>query len=757
MVADHSVQIAIDRGGTFTDCFCSWPTEDGKGRREHIIKLLSRDPGNYEDAPREGVRRLLEIVLDRKIPRSEKLDTSKVAWLRLSTTVGTNALLERQGSRHALLITKGFGDLLQIGNQTRPKIFDLNIRRPQQLYDHVVEIDERVSLVGYAYDAKAAERAVQFDETGKVKRHYDGVEMDNVVQGMSGEAVHILKAPDSELVRQQLQSVYDNGIRTLAIVFMHSYTFADHEKLVGKIAHEMGFTHVSLSCEAMPMIKVVPRGMSCTADAYLTPVLQSYIDGFFGGFDESLRRGVEDRNADAKRTTTVEFMNSDGGLSDVKTFSGLKSILSGPAGGVVGAALTSWDEKQRQPLVMLDMGGTSTDVSRFDGRYETVFETVTAGIAIQSPQLDINTVAAGGGSRLFWRNGMFAVGPESAGAHPGPACYRKGGPLAVTDANLVLGRLIPKYFPSIFGEDESQPLDPQASQKAFKELQKTVNDGSGKDLSLEQVAAGFIRVANESMCRPIRSLTEMKGYSTAKHILVCFGGAGGQHACSLAAALGIRRILIHRYSSCLSAYGLSLADRVLERQEPSSATLSDETISSLTSRLAKLAEAVMQGLEEQGFEKSRIKIEHYLNLRYNGTDSALMIQQEQETDRSGWQKAFEDEYRQQFGFSLKAREVIVDDIRVRGVGKSFDTLGKSVFEEESETTFETVQSSDAAETSESYFDDHGKVSTPIYLLGKLRPGQSVEGPALIIDDTQTLVIEPKTIAKILQRHVIIDL
>lgn len=364
--------------------------------------------------------------------------------------------------------------------QARPDIFALNIQKPEVLYKKVIEVDERVTLMGYTSDPRREEREVKFDAEGKVTRGYDGEEGDHsdIVQGLSGEAVRILRKPDEKQVEEDLKKLYEEGYRSLAVVFIHSYTFPEHERIVGEIAKKVGFTHISLSSSAMPMIRAVPRGTSSTADAYLTPVLQDYIDGFFNGFDVSLREGVDQLSkgeVDKKeKVTRVEFMRSDGGLTDVKTFSGLHSVLSGPAGGVVGFALTSWDEKRKQPVIGLDMGGTSTDVSRFAGDYEIVFETTTAGISIQSPQLDISkfhsttiyshlrhrtiadTVAAGGGSRLFFRNGLFVSGPESAGSHPGPACYRKGGPLAVTDANLLLGRLLPQYFPKIFGKTEDQ-------------------------------------------------------------------------------------------------------------------------------------------------------------------------------------------------------------------------------------------------------------------------------------------------------------
>ncbi|KAG8714788.1 hypothetical protein FRC09_017244, partial [Ceratobasidium sp. 395] len=419
-------------------------------------------------------------------------------------------------------------DLLTIGNQSRPKIFDLNIRRPTPLFSDVLEIDERVTLVGYTSDPQATEHAVKFDQDGKLVKGYTGLGSDEksqadgpgeIVQGLSGEAIRIIKRPDEIKIKSDLQKLRDQGYTSLAICLVHSYTFPEHELIVGKIASSLGFTHISISSQLMPMIKMVPRGMSATADAYLTPILYQYLDGFFDGFDEQLRSGGIGK-------PRVEFMASDGGLLDLDNFSGLKSILSGPAGGVVGYALTSWDENEKtaiigQPIITvqfrLDVGGTSTDVSRFDGRYEKVYETTTAGVTIQSPQLDINTVAAGGGSCLTFKHGLFLAGPESAGAEPGPACYRKGGPLAVTDANLLLGRLIPDLFPKIFGKSENEPLDLEASKTAFEKVAEEIRKSSDKEYTLDEIVYGFIQVANETMCRPIRALTEARGYSTGSH------------------------------------------------------------------------------------------------------------------------------------------------------------------------------------------------------------------------------------------------
>jgi 5-oxoprolinase (ATP-hydrolysing) len=498
------------------------------------------------------------------------------------------------------------------------------------------------------------------------------------------------------------------------------------------------------------MIKMVPRGMSSTADAYLTPILREYLNGFFDGFDEELRSGGEG-------TARVEFMASDGGLLDLDNFSGLKSILSGPAGGVVGYALTSWDEKEKIPIIGIDVGGTSTDVSRYDGRYEVVIETTTAGVTIISPQLDINTVAAGGGSCLTYRNGLFLAGPESAGAEPGPACYRKGGPLAVTDANLLLGRLIPDYFPKIFGPQEDQPLDLEASKKKFEEVAERINRESGKKLSLDEIVYGFIKVANETMCRPIRSLTEARGHASSKHILASFGGAGGQHACEIARLLNIQRILIHRYSSILSAYGLALADRAFEVQEPSATFWSPNTKPDLLSRIDKLSADVTKDLARQGFSGQRVHLEKYLNMRFDGTDTALMALAPDDGS-DDFEKSFREQYKMEFGFLLEDKGIVVDDIKVRGIGKTFDTLGESVFSEVSGLTKRPVDSSKSDGQPRSvYFDELGRIDTHIYPLDKLEVGDVVKGPAIIIDDTQTIVLDPKSEATITSRHLYITL
>lgn len=427
----NKFQFSIDRGGTFTDIHCILP--DGK---EVVRKLLSEDPDNYPDAPTEGIRRVLKEFdkeNDGKYNRGDKVFTGRIGSIRMGTTVATNALLERKGERMGLLITKGFKDLLKIGNQSRQDIFDLTCAMPGLLYEDVKEVDERVMLSEF------------FDETidGNIEE-YKNSNMDVLgspmagygsrIKGVTGETVIDLKKPDLEKVRAQLEEFRANGVKSVAIVFAHSYTYDEHEKLVGEVANDMDcFTEISMSSKVMPMVKLVNRGHTACAAAYLTPKITTYLSSFREGFDEELDKVM------------LTFMKSDGGLTPVNDFGGHQAILSGPAGGVIGYAKTAFrkfsddEDDTIMPVIGFDMGGTSTDVSRYDGSLELVFETTTAGISIQAPQLDINTVAAGGGSRLFLRAGMFYVGPESAGAHPGPVCYRKSGHLAVTDANLVLG------------------------------------------------------------------------------------------------------------------------------------------------------------------------------------------------------------------------------------------------------------------------------------------------------------------------------
>lgn len=754
MSVDLRFNFAIDRGGTFTDIYC----EVYKGNELHdtvVSKLLSEDPLNYKDAPTEGIRRILERVTGSPHPRAEKVSTANIDHIRMGTTVATNALLERKGERCALLTTKGFKDLQVIGNQSRPKIFDLEIRRPDLLYEYVAEIDERVVLL------KDSEPEYNSAFLNKPER---------VVTGVGHEQLYVVRPIDEEAVRVELLRIQAMGIDSLAVCLAHSYTFSAHEQVVKRVAQELGFGQISCSSEVMPMVRMVPRGCTTCVDAYLTPVIRRYLDSFCSGFDSQMQQRVQ-----------ISFMQSDGGLTPMKSFLGNHAILSGPAGGVVGYARTSYSTTEPgitpQPVIGFDMGGTSTDVSRFDGVYEHVFESTTAGVTIQSPQLDINTVAAGGGSRLFYRNGLFVVGPESAGAHPGPVCYRKtGGLLAITDANVFLGRIQPHLFPAIFGESESEPLDYEAARVAFEEVTERINhdiqdqnkqrlSGAGsiaaKLYTVDEVAYGFIRIANEAMARPIRNLTTMKGYDVTRHALSCFGGAGPQHCCAIAKSLGMKKIYVHRHSGILSAYGLSLADIVVERQVPYSGALNIDSMPVLTAELGKLRESAHAELKSQGFVDTDMMFTGFLNCRYEGTDTALMTSVDGEdawlpysvpdTITAQYKSAFVSNYQREFGFELSGRRVLVDDIRVRAVGRTATAGSHSV---ERDTTNEivkdAVESAEPSETVSVYFEG-GRRATNVYFLNQLRPQTSIVGPAIIVQNVATVVVEPGCVA-LITRH-----
>jgi 5-oxoprolinase (ATP-hydrolysing) len=723
MADSGKITISIDRGGTFTDVHAIVP-----GRSDIIIKLLSVDPSHYQDAPTEGIRQILELATGESHPRGRPLKLDRIGCLRMGTTVATNALLERKGARSVLFTTKGFRDLLKIGDQSRPAIFDLSAARPGVLPEGVVEVNERVVPCHPAADEECFAGA-------------------RVVEGITGEKFRVVQELDLDQVRSELLRLKEQGYQSLSVALVHSFAYPEHERQIGELAEQMGFS-VTLSSKLQPMIKIVPRGMSAAADAYLTPVIKTYIDSISASFEGGLEKQQECR---------FEFMQSDGGLVDFRKFSGLKAILSGPAAGVVGFAATSWDPIEKTPVIGFDMGGTSTDVSRFDGHLEHVFGSKVAGVLIQSPQLDINTVAAGGGSILTWRNGLFYVGPESASAHPGPACYRKGGPLTVTDANLFLGRLLPEYFPHIFGPNEDQPLDTEVTAQKFHDLTQKINDErrqhSQPEYTPEQIALGFLKVADESMARPIRNLTEARGFETASHHLACFGGAGGQHACSVAASLGISRIIIHKYSSVLSAYGLALAEVVKESQEPvSSDYLSSH--SSLLQRFDDMAATATEEMQGQGFPSSQVRHEQYLNMRYEGSDTSLMILRPESS--SDFLDEFRERHRREFNFNSE-RPILVDDIRVRTIASSKVRTERSPLVQLREANMKDVTTAAANKTA-AYFDGYStRIDTPVYLLDELEKHSRITGPAVIIDKTQTIVVAPNAVANLLETCIVIDL
>ncbi|GAX27622.1 5-oxoprolinase [Fistulifera solaris] len=686
---DQKFHFSIDRGGTFTDIFCRLP--DGT---EVVRKLLSEDPAHYPDAPTEGIRQLLEEYdMTHKYPRGQPVATHRIGSIRMGTTVATNALLERNGAKMALLITKGFQDALEIGNQSRPDIFDLTCAKPGLLYETVVPIDERIVLQKYT----PAAWSQQYESR----------------KGVTGESVLIVQRPNLPKIRDDLLQLRDQGITSLAICLMHAYVYGEHETMIGELAASLRcFEHIALSHRINPMVKLVSRGHTTAAAAYLTPQITHYLTSFQQGFDENLKN------------VPLTFMKSDGGLAPVHDFGGHQAILSGPAGGVVGYAKTSYAAPT--PVIGFDMGGTSTDVSRYAGSLEHVFETVTAGVAIQAPQLDIHTVAAGGGSRLFLERGLFRVGPESSRAHPGPVCYRKNGYLAVTDANVVLGRVIPKYFPSIFGPHEDEPLDVEGARRAFEAL-TALPEANGR--SADELAYGFLQVANEAMCRPIRNLTQMKGYDITTHILACFGGAGPQHCCFMAKALGMKKVLVHKYGGILSAYGLSMADAVHEEQEPAAETYMGQLSVSGEERLQHLADRAVAALVQQGHAKESVVVERYLNLRYQGTDNSIMIKEE---PGKSFDQVFRAVYEREFGFVLEGRDVLIDDYRVRSV---FPGSTPSILPPPPKKG-----APPAIDTTRAYFEN-GWEEVPVYKSEDLAPGHVIQGPSIIVQPISTVVLE----------------
>ena len=696
----NSFRFSIDRGGTFTDVYAEVPGDPGF----RVVKLLSEDPAHYSDAPREGIRRILEEVTGRPYPK-EGFVSSDIDWIRMGTTVATNALLERKGAKTLLVTTKGFGDLLKIGNQNRPRIFDLEIRKPELLYQQVLEVDERVRL-SRSDDSQSG------------------------IVGITGEEFLVLEKPNLEQVRNSLEKAKQGGIEAVAVVFLHAYAFPQHEQQVGALARELGFSQVSLSHEVMPMVKMVARGDTTMVAAYLTPHIRQYLDSFRAGFLD----GLEQSN--------LFFMQSDGGLTAADRFQGSNAILSGPAGGVVGYALTT---NLGKPVIGFDMGGTSTDVSRYSGDWEHTHESETAGVRIQAAQLDIRTVAAGGGSRLFFRQARFEVGPESAGAHPGPVCYRKQGHLAVTDANLVLGRLHPYYFPQIFGSEENESLDLTGARTALQSLTNQINDEAASAGQLrrtvEEVALGFLRVANETMIRPIREVSVQRGFDIQEHVLACFGGAGGQHACALARDLGISLVFVHRFAGILSAYGIGLADLTTELQEPAAEVLaqvgdfSPALPNNLAERLTELVTQAASELQEQGASSATLQVQRFLNLRYRGTDTHLMIR---EPDDGNYAQRFRQTYLREYGFELE-REILVDDLRVRVVAPSpsLQKFKVSTAEGPAEPIDQTL----------CYFENRWH-QTPVFRCELLQAGHQIAGPALLLQDTSTIVIEPDCRAEI---------
>lgn len=646
------MKFAIDRGGTFTDIYAE------HNGTIYVEKLLSEDPENYQDAPREGIRRLLKKILG--IPSSnENVDSSAIEWIRMGTTVATNALLEHKGAKTALLITKGFKDLLRIGYQNRPELFALNIKQPKMLYEHVIEIDERVVIT----------------QTG----------------------FKVEKAPNPAQIREKLTILHQNGFESIAVVLMHAYGFDEHEKMVKTIARKLGFTQISLSHEVINSVKIVERGESTVVDAYLTPHIEHYIRNFKKGFNNAL----ENRQ--------VDFMQSFGGLCEDSDFQGINAVLSGPAGGVVGLKSLYRDKA----LIGFDMGGTSTDVSRYDGRFEISFEHQISGVNLKAPQMDIVTVAAGGGSRLFYENGMFIVGPQSSGAHPGPVCYKKGGYLSITDANLILGRIQPDYFPPIFGPEADEPLGLKETRAAFETLAFTINSERSKPLSLEAIAYAFIRVANDTMVKPIRDVSSKRGFALNEHTLVPFGGAGAQHACAIAQMLGMDEVIIHRHAGVFCAFGLSQAERITRLQKSIRLPLSD-----FKTHAQEMAfEALGAGPDDRC----------HLLLRYERSEQLFSID-----DLENAAAVFKQIHMREFGF-LNDDRIIVEEIQAEIV-ESVPPLERPKIQH-------STSKAEPDAFKQVYFGQ-GWMRTPIYLNEKLFSEATISGPAIIIDQTSTIVIDP---------------
>ena len=529
----------IDRGGTFTDIVARSP--DGT---THTHKLLSENPDRYPDAAIQGIRDLLQLQPDQPIPANQ------IAEVRMGTTVATNALLERQGDRTVLVVTAGFRDALRIGYQNRPDIFAREIIRPETVYDRVLEVNERLSAEG--------ESLIDLDTTDLIP---------------------------------QLQRAYDDGIRSCAIVLMHAYRYPEREQMIAAIAQDIGFTQVSASHAVSPLIKFVSRGDTTTVDAYLSPILRRYVDRVSTALDP------DDRHA-----LRLLFMQSNGGLTPATQFQGKDSILSGPAGGIVGAVQTS-RRAGFHKIVTFDMGGTSTDVAHYAGdptkpvEYEREFETEVAGVRMRVPMMAIHTVAAGGGSILRFDGSRYRVGPASAGAFPGPASYRKGGPLTVTDANVMLGRIQPQFFPAVFGAAGDERLDTSIVRQQFADLAREITTQTGDDRSPEAVAAGFLAIAVETMAQAIEKISLQRGYDLADYTLCCFGGAGGQHACAIAEALGIDRVFLHPYAGVLSAYGMGLAEVRSVRERSIEAELTDRL--DLVASIAALKQELVQEFTQE--------------------------------------------------------------------------------------------------------------------------------------------------------------
>ncbi|MEZ5651675.1 MAG: hydantoinase B/oxoprolinase family protein [Burkholderiaceae bacterium] len=660
----------VDRGGTFTDIVAKLPSGE---LRTH--KLLSENPEQYRDAAVQGIRDLLGVGKRDIAPGS-------VRAVKMGTTVATNALLERKGDRTLLLITEGFGDLLRIGYQNRPKLFELHIVLPQLLYERVAEVPERL------------------DADGKV-----------------------VTPLDREAARRALQAGYDAGIRSVAIAFMHAYQVPDHEKAVADIAREIGFTQISTSHETSPLIKLVSRGDTTVVDAYLTPILRRYVNQV----NDAL--GVDSGSCER-----LMFMQSNGGLTDARLFQGKDSILSGPAGGVVGMVRTA-EQAGYEKIIGFDMGGTSTDVCHYAGEFERSFETEVAGVRMRAPMMHIHTVAAGGGSILAYRDGRYQVGPESAGANPGPASYRRGGPLTVTDCNVMLGKLQPAHFPKVFGPQADQALDADVVRARFETLAAEIARETGAPpLPVEDTAEGFLRIAVENMANAIKKISVQRGYDVTQYTLNCFGGAGGQHACLVADALGMNRVFLHPFAGVLSAYGMGLADVRAMREHQYDAPLTDAP--GAVELLARLADEAHAEVATQGLADDAIEIARRAHLRYEGSHQALVVPYGTADDMRA---AFDAAHQARFGFVAAERRLRLEAVSVEAVGHTGVVADDRIDAGSgTPTPIDTVR----------MYTQGAWREVPLYDRDAMGAGDRVTGPAIIRESTATTIVEPDWAAQL---------
>ncbi|HTX26046.1 MAG TPA: hydantoinase B/oxoprolinase family protein [Streptosporangiaceae bacterium] len=640
-------------------------------------KLLSDNPRAYRDAAVAGIRHLLGVAPGDPVPAAE------IGSVRLGTTVATNALLERKGEPTVLVITRGFADALRIAYQNRPRIFDRRIVLPELLYQRVIEADERV--------------------------------------GARGEVIAPL---DERSVAGQLEQAYHDGFRSVAVVCLHGYRYPEHEQRIGAIARETGFTQVSQSHRTSPLMKLVSRGDTTVVDAYLSPILQRYVTEVAGDL-----AGVR-----------LLFMQSNGGLTDAASFRGKDSILSGPAGGIVGMARTAGNAGFTK-VIGFDMGGTSTDVSHYAGEFEREYETQVAGVRMRAPMLSIHTVAAGGGSVLHFDGSRYRVGPDSAGADPGPACYRRGGPLTVTDANVLLGRIQPEYFPEVFGEGSDQPLDAAATRVLFQQLSEQIAAATGDRRGPEQVAAGFTEIAVANMANAIKKISVQRGYDVTEYVLNVFGGAGGQHACAVADALAMSKVLIHPLAGVLSAYGIGLADIIAMRERAVEAPLTPALAAELQTIIEPLEQEARAEVAAEGVPEPRITATHRAHLRYAGTDTALIVPA---GSLEGMTRAFEAEYAQRFAFLMPDKPILVEavSVEVTGAQEDLEELADGDTTDRSAKKDGAAPERPASDARVPVFTSGAWAEVDLFRRAALRPGHTVDGPAIIAEDLATTVVEP---------------